>query len=133
MNALSYEDYERLSEGGRSVPVFRELPGDLSTPVSAFLSLAARSERAFLLESVLGGERLARYSFLGRDPIARLEVKAGKVVLQDAAGSHESAAGLMGALRERLGPPPAEIPGLPRFTGGAVGYLTWDAARLFER
>jgi anthranilate synthase component 1 len=60
-------------------------------------------------------------------------VTGGKVVAQDAAGRHESAAGLMGALRERLGPPPAEIPGLPRFTGGAVGYLTWDATRLFER
>ena len=75
MNALGYEDYQRLSEGGRPVPVFRELPGDLRTPVSAFLSLASRSERAFLLESVLGGERLARYSFLGREPVARLEVR----------------------------------------------------------
>jgi len=133
MKALSYEEYQRLSAGGLSVPVFRELPGDLRTPVSAFLSLASRAERAFLLESVLGGERLARYSFLGRDPMARLEVRDGKIVLQDASGSHEQASGLMGALRERLGPPPAEIPGLPRFTGGAVGYLTWDAARLFER
>jgi anthranilate synthase component 1 len=133
MNALSYEDYERLSAGGRSVPVFRELPGDLSTPVSAFLALGSRAERAFLLESVLGGERLARYSFLGRDPVARLEVKAGRIVLQDKSGTHESADGLTAALREQLGPPPAEIPGLPRFTGGAVGYLTWDAARLFER
>jgi len=133
MKALSYEEYQRLSEGGLSVPVFRELPGDLRTPVSAFLSLASRAERAFLLESVLGGERLARYSFLGRDPAARLEVRDGKVLIQDASGSHEQAAGLMGALRERLGPAPAEIPGLPRFTGGAVGYLTWDAARLFER
>ncbi len=75
MKALSYEEYQRLSEGGLSVPVFRELPGDLRTPVSAFLSLASRAERAFLLESVLGGERLARYSFLGRDPVARLEVQ----------------------------------------------------------
>jgi anthranilate synthase component 1 len=80
MKALSYEEYQRLSEGGLSVPVFRELPGDLRTPVSAFLSLASRAERAFLLESVLGGERLARYSFLGRDPVARLEVKGGKIV-----------------------------------------------------
>jgi anthranilate synthase component 1 len=133
MSALGYEEYERLSEGGRSVPVFRELPGDLRTPVSAFLSLASRSERAFLLESVLGGERLARYSFLGRDPLARLEVHGGRVVVHDATGTREAAAGLMPALRERLGPPPAEVPGLPRFTGGAVGYLTWDAARLFER
>jgi anthranilate synthase component 1 len=133
MNELSYDDYARLSLGGRSVPVYRELPGDLSTPVSAFLALSARAERAFLLESVLGAERLARYSFLGKDPVARLEVRDGKVVLHDASGTRESTQGLMPALRERLGGHPAEIPGLPRFTGGAVGYLTWDAARLFER
>ncbi len=133
MNSLGYEEYERLSEGGRPVPVFRELPGDLRTPVSAFLSLASRAERAFLLESVLGGERLARYSFLGRDPVARLEVVGGKVRVFDETGEHETKDGLLGALRGRLGSQPAEIPGLPRFTGGAVGYLTWDAARLFER
>jgi anthranilate synthase component 1 len=133
MNALGYEDYQRLSEGGRPVPVFRELPGDLRTPVSAFLSLASRSERAFLLESVLGGERLARYSFLGREPVARLEVRGGRVLVHDAAGQHEPGVAVLDALRGRLGSPPAEVPGLPRFTGGAVGYLTWDAARLFER
>ena len=133
MNVLGYEEYARLSEAGRPVPVFRELPGDLRTPVSAFLSLASRSERAFLLESVLGGERLARYSFLGRQPVARLEVRGGRVQVHDAAGQHEEADGVLDALRRRLGSQPAEIPGLPRFTGGAVGYLTWDAARLFER
>ena len=108
MKALSYDEYQRLSEGGLSVPVFRELPGDLRTPVSAFFSLGARSERAFLLESVLGAERLARYSFLGRDPIARIEVRGGKVVIQDESGTREATAGLMSVLRERLGPPPAE-------------------------
>jgi len=133
MKALGFEDYERLSESGLSVPVYRELPGDLRTPVSAFASLASRSERAFLLESVLGGERLARYSFLGRDPLARLEVRGGKVVVHDERGTREPGAGLIEALRERLGAQTAEVPGLPRFTGGAVGYLTWDAARLFER
>jgi len=133
VNSLGFEDYERLSEGGRPIPVFREVPGDLRTPVSAFLSLASRAERAFLLESVLGGERLARYSFLGRDPVARLEVRGGLVRLIDRDGEHEEKQGLLDVLRRRLGSQPAEIPGLPRFTGGAVGYLTWDAARLFER
>jgi anthranilate synthase component 1 len=133
MNALGFEQYERLSEAGRPVPVFREVPGDLRTPVSAFLSLATRAERAFLLESVVGGERLARYSFLGRDPVARLEVRGGRVVVHDAAGEREEPDGLLPALRRRLGTQPADVPGLPRFTGGAVGYLTWDAARLFER
>jgi anthranilate synthase component 1 len=128
-----FDAYERLSQGGRPVPVFRELPGDLMTPVSAFRSLAARAERAFLLESVLGGERLARYSFLGRDPVGQLEVRGGRVLARDRDGEREEKEGLLTALRARLGPAPAEVPGLPRFTGGAVGYLTWDAARLFER
>ena len=133
MKALSYEDYQRLSEGGRPVPVFREIPGDLRTPVSAFLSLGTRAERAFLLESVLGGERLARYSFLGRNPVSTLEVRDGRVFVGDGSGETELEEGLLDALRSRLSSPPAEIPGLPRFTGGAVGYLHYDAARLFER
>jgi anthranilate synthase component I len=133
MQGLTFEAYERLSEKGRPVPVFRELPGDVRTPVSAFLSLAARAERAFLLESVLGGERLARYSFLGRDPVSRLEVRGDRVISCDRDGEREEKQGLLAALRARLGPPPADVPGLPRFTGGAVGYLTWDAGRLFER
>ena len=120
MKALTFEEYDRLSAGGGLVPVYREVPGDLLTPVSAFLALQARSERAFLLESVVGGERLARYSFLGRDPVDTLEV-------------HGRGADLREALRAHLGRPAAIVPGLPRFTGGAVGYLTYDAVRLFER
>jgi anthranilate synthase component 1 len=133
MKALSYDEYQRLSEGGRPVPVFREVPGDLRTPVSAFLSLGTRARNAFLLESVVGGERLARYSFLGRDPVAMLEVTDGRVLFRDDGGEHQLKEGLLDALRSRLRSHPAEIPGLPRFTGGAVGYLHYDAARLFER
>jgi anthranilate synthase component 1 len=130
---LSYEDYDRLSEGGALVPVYREVPGDLATPVSAFLALAEGRDRAFLLESVLGGERIARYSFLGRDPVASLEVRGRTVVESDASGCRERAGDLLSALRARMGPAAAAVPGLPRFTGGAVGYLTYDAVRLFER
>ena len=133
MKSLSYEEYERLSENGRPVPVFREIPGDLKTPVSAFLSLGTRAKHAFLLESVLGGERLARYSFLGRDPVATLEVRDSRVFFRDHEGERELDEGLLDALRSRLSSHPAVIPGLPRFTGGAVGYLHYDAARLFER
>jgi len=120
MKSLSFEEYERLSGDGGLVPVYREVPGDLSTPVSAFLALSARSARAFLLESVVGGERIARYSFIGRDPVETVEARG-------------RADDLLGALRARLGPPAAEVPGLPRLTGGAVGYLSYDAVRLFER
>jgi anthranilate synthase component 1 len=133
VKALSFEQYDRLSAGGGSVPVYREIPGDLQTPVSAFLALGRGKERAFLLESVIGGERLARYSFLGRDPEATLTAGKDGVVVTDAGGTRAEAGGLLPALRARLGPPATEVPGLPRFTGGAVGYLAYDAVRLFER
>src|SRR5260221_8646708 len=132
-NELSYDDYERLSAEGAVVSVFREIPGDLKTRVSAFLSWAARSGRAFRLESGVGGERLARSSFLGRDPAATLEVRGDGVVVQDAEGTRREPQGLLPALRARLGRPAAEVPGLPRFTGGAGGYLTYDGVRRFER
>jgi anthranilate synthase component 1 len=133
VNSLGWEQYQRLSEPGGWVPVFRELPGDLLTPVSAFLALSARSERAFLLESVIGGERIARYSFIGRDPVDTLEARGGAVVSRHAGRTEPVAGGLLEAVRARLGPPAVEVPGLPRFTGGAVGYLAYDAVRLFER
>jgi anthranilate synthase component 1 len=133
VKALSFEEYERLSEGGGPVPVYRAIPGDLLTPVSAFLALEASAGRAFLLESVIGGERIARYSFLSRSPAFTLEAKAGGVFRRDAAGEKRLELGLLPALRAALGRPAAAVPGLPRFTGGLVGYLSYDAVRLFEQ
>ncbi len=132
MRALSFAEYERLSTAGGPVPVFREVPGDLWTPVSAFLALSARSERAFLLESVVGGERIARYSFLGRDPVCTVEAHGARVVERRGRETRTLDGPLLPALRAQLGPPAVEVPGLPRFTGGAVGYLSYDAVRLFE-
>jgi anthranilate synthase component 1 len=133
VKALSFEEYDRLSAAGGPVPVYREIPGDLLTPVSAFRAIEGRSERAFLLESVIGGERIARYSFLGRDPRLVLEVRGGEVFEDDGKGERRVPGDLLAALRQRLGPHSAEVPGLPRLTGGAVGYLSYDAIRLFER
>jgi anthranilate synthase component 1 len=127
MRAMAFDEYDRLSEAGGLVPVFREMPGDLMTPVSAFRAISARSRRAFLLESVAGGERLARYSFLGRDPVSTLEVRATP------AGQPLAGDALLAEIRARVGTSAADVPDLPRFTGGAVGYLTYDAVRLFER
>ncbi len=129
MKRLSFGEYEALSRSGGLVPVFRELPGDLLTPVGAFLALCADAERAFLLESVVGGERIARYSFLGRDPVSTIEVCGGRVYVDGA----ERPGTLFDALREALRPRAVPLPDLPRLTGGAVGYLTYDAVRLFER
>jgi anthranilate synthase component 1 len=130
---VSFEEYEELSEGGTLVPVFRELPGDVLTPVSAFLALEARSDHAFLLESIVGGEQVARYSFLGSGPGTRIVVMDG-VVHEGLGGSLRPVPGdLLSALRARVGPGSAEVRGLPRFTGGAVGFLAYDAVRLFEK
>ena len=133
MKALAYDDYDRLSAAGGVVPVFRDIPADLLTPVSAFLAVSARAERAFLLESVVGGERIARYSFLGRDPVATIEAHGTGVRVRGSEGTRRVSGDLLSTLREALGRTAAEVPGLPRFTGGAVGYLAYDAARLFER
>ena len=133
MKAMSFEEYDRLSEGGGLVPVYREMPGDLMTPVSAFRAISARSPRAFLLESVAGGERLARYSFLGRDPVSTLEARTTGLTEDGPEGRRPVAGTLLAAVRTRVGRSAADVPDLPRFTGGAVGYLTYDAVRLFEK
>jgi anthranilate synthase component 1 len=98
------------------VPVSREVLGDLLTPVRAYPLLCAPGEPGFLLESVEGGERLARYSFVGHRP--------RPLELQDDP---------LKSLRRVADLAPAPLPGLPRFAGGAVGYLGYEAARHFER
>jgi anthranilate synthase component 1 len=133
MRSLSYEEYAALSRNGGLIPVYREIPADLLTPVSAFLGVAGRSQQAFLLESVVGGERIARYSFLGRDPVAIVETDGRATRVVDAEGNRLVPEDFLSALRSRLGRAAVEVEGLPRFTGGAVGYLTYDAIRLFER
>src|SRR5690348_7978442 len=115
------------------VPVWREIPADLDTPVSAYLKLA-RGPYAYLLESVEGGERLARYSFVGADPYLVLRVRDGvaerRWLRLERAGAAERApcADPLEALRAEIERRPvAKVPGLPRFTGGAVGYLAYEA------
>src|SRR5688572_10149654 len=104
---------------GNIVAVYREVRADLETPVSAFLKVA-RGEYSFLLESVEGGERVGRYSFIGTEPyrVVALEHEDG-----DPLTEVETEIG-----RFRSVP----VPGLPRFHGGAVGYLGYEAVRHFE-
>ena len=119
------------------LPVYRRLSADLLTPVSAFLTLRAEGRYGFLLESVEGGEKLARYSFLGKNPYRVVKAFGREVVIEDAAGlpgNGPSPQGDIFAVMQRLLDAYAEvqIPGLPRLTGGAVGYLGYDAVRLVE-
>ena len=108
---------------------------DLLTPVSAFLKIAEHSDYAFLLESVEGGEQVARYSFLGKDPF--LILRAAGRPHGDRARRRERRRRSEPLPRRRCAPLMAEfrsphVPGLPRFTGGAVGYLGYDAVPWFE-
>jgi anthranilate synthase component 1 len=117
-------------------PVVRELPADLETPVSVYLKLAGQSP-SFLLESVTGGEQLARYSFIGVHPSRAYLLRDGGIERR-AAGRAETIALPPGsdplrALRaelERFRSP--ALPGLPRFSGGLVGYLGYEMMRYFE-
>ncbi|QDU62329.1 Anthranilate synthase component 1 [Planctomycetes bacterium Pan216] len=115
------------------VPVYRQLFSDTLTPVSAFARLDA-GDWSFLFESVVGGEKVGRYSFIGGWPFLRFEAKGNEVTLEDADGprTHTSEAPLeeLNALIAKYRAP--HLPGLPRFTGGAVGYAGYDAIRYIE-
>jgi len=115
------EDVRRYAEGGMWVPVWREVVADLETPVSAFLKVH-RDGPCFLLESVEGGQRLARYSFIGTEPYSLLTTRSGDGV--------DPLARLSQAMGEFK---VARVPGLPRLCGGAVGYLSYETVGRFER
>jgi anthranilate synthase component 1 len=133
MQITSFDEFRELAQRGTFVPICKELVADLLTPVSAFLKIAEHADYAFLLESVEGGEHVGRYSFLGKDPFLILRSRGGRTIVERAGQTTESDAPLMATLRELMAGFHAPfVPGLPRFTGGAVGYLTYDAAAWFE-
>jgi anthranilate synthase component 1 len=131
------DQIERLSDQGNLIPVYRELPADLETPVSVYLKLQDEGP-SFLLESVTGGERVARYSFIGVRPRALLGTVGDSVYV--GSNGHERQVPLGDDLdpltvlqAEMASFTPVLLPDLPRFSGGAVGYLSYDAVRRFER
>jgi anthranilate synthase component 1 len=133
MKITSFETFKELARRGTFVPVCKEVVADLLTPVSAFLKIAEDADYAFLLESVEGGEHVGRYSFLGKDPFLILRaagetttIERGGVVSKSDRPFIETLRGLMADFRSPF------VPDLPRFTGGAVGYLGYGAASWFE-
>ncbi len=133
MTVTSFEDFRTLAQAGTFVPVCKEIVADLLTPVSAFLTIAEDADHAFLLESVEGGEQVARYSFLGKDPFLILRARGDRTIVERGGVRVEDARPYLDVLREVMAEyqaPP--VAGLPRFTGGAVGYLGYDTARWFE-
>ncbi len=121
-------EFKRLSARYPVVPVAVECPADEVTPLGLFHALYRRSPQCFLLESVEGGEHLGRYSFAAFEPRLVLRSSAtAPVVNPTGVGPLEP---LREALAHRRGP---EVPGLPRFYGGAVGFIGYDIVRHFER
>jgi anthranilate synthase component 1 len=115
------KEARRLKQYGNLVPVCRDIQADLETPVSAYLKIA-RGDYSFLLESVEGGERLARYSFIGTEPL--LVLRTG----------NENPVDPLNMVEKKLAQfRPVAITNLPRFHGGMVGYLSYEVARYFER
>ena len=133
MTDTTFEQFAALAAQGTVVPVCREVRADMLTPVSAFLRIAENADHAFLLESVEGGERTARYSFLGKDPFLVLRAGADGTRVERGAAIERRAEPFLETLRELMSHyRSAPVPGLPRFTGGAVGFLGYDAAAWFE-
>ena len=129
----SFEEFVELAKRGTFVPVCKEVMADLLTPVSAFLRIAEDADHAFLLESVEGGERLARYSFLGKDPFMVLRSRDGRASIEKPDGIEERPEPFLDVLREVMAQYHSPwVEGLPRFTGGAVGFLGYEAAAWFE-
>jgi anthranilate synthase component I len=133
MKQTTFEEFVELTRRGTFVPVVKEIMADLLTPVSAFLKIAENSDYAFLFESVEGGEQVARYSFLGKDPFLVLRSRDGKTIVDRSGVTTESREPFVTAMRRLMAEFRAPfVPDLPRFTGGAVGFIGYDASIRFE-
>lgn len=132
-------EFRELAAGEANlIPVYREFAADLETPVSVYVKLMDEVGPSFLLESVEGGERVGRYSFVGVNPRAMLalngrtvtDMRHGKEIVTELPEGTDFLDVLKAEVeRFQL----ANIPSLPRFVGGAVGYLGYDVVRYFER
>ncbi len=129
----TFEDFELEAQCGNIVPVVRSVLADLQTPVGAFLRIAGDATHAFLLESIEGGERVARYSFLGANPWMVARGQGAKTLLEMDGRREVHEQNAIEFLREYFaGKKLAQRAGLAPLSGGAVGYLGYDAARWFE-
>jgi anthranilate synthase component I len=129
-----FQNFSRLARQGNLVPVYETFTADLLTPVGAYLRLAHNARYAFLLESVEGGEKIARYTFVGANPAEVFRYTKGACVLES--GGHVSSvqSNPLDFLRKRiLRYRPVRVPGLPPLVAGAIGYFAYDMVRLFER
>jgi len=130
----SRKEFLALAKDHTLVPVFRTLTADLETPVSAFLRAAWESPECFLLESVENGEQIGRYTFIGLNPYKRIISRGRTIIITEGRKAVHIEGDVFAVLREALsGHTPARVPGLPPFTAGAVGFLSYDVVRQIEK
>jgi anthranilate synthase component I len=129
-----FKTFRRLARQGNLVPVYDTFTADLLTPVGAFLRISRGAKYSFLLESVEGGETIARYTFAGANPIEVFRSRGRDCVIEAAGREmvfHEHPIELLRQLMKRYHP--VRVPGLPPLIGGAIGYFAYDMVRLIER
>jgi anthranilate synthase component 1 len=129
-----YRGFLELSRSATLIPVAKTLDADLLTPVGAFLSVAAKQRYAFLLESVEGGEKIGRYTFVGAQPRTVITARGKDLSVRTGSEERRSNGAVIEMLRQHLRQHrPAQVAGLPPFTAGGVGYFAYDMVRQFER
>jgi anthranilate synthase component 1 len=130
----AFDEFEKLARQGNLVPVHETFRADLLTPVGAYLRLARDARYSFLLESVEGGERMGRHTFLGADPFEVFRANGESCVVEMEGRLHWQHGKTLDVLRQRLGRfRPVRVPGLPPLVGGAIGYFAYDMVRLVEK
>lgn len=131
---ITFDEFENLSNTYNVIPVWAEIVADMHTPISVFKKIQSRHDVNFLLESIEGGELLAKYSFLGFDPLAVIEGKDGKATLKQAAEKTDNFFDdPLAYLKELMGKyNSAVFDEMPPLTGGMVGFMSYDCIKYFE-
>src|SRR5215475_15181382 len=130
----SFSEFQKLAKQGNLIPVYDVFSADLLTPVSAYLRIAQGARHSFLLESVEGGEKIARYTFAGAKPEEVFPYANGACVLESRdriVWEEKDPVTFLRAHVERFRP--VRLPGLPPLVAGAIGYFSYDMVRLIER
>src|SRR5438132_9271958 len=129
LTPATFADFELAAQCGNVVPVVRSVLADLQTPVGAFLRIAGDAPYAFLLESIEGGERVARYSFLGANPWMIARGRGAETIIEKNGEREVRNQSAIVFLREHFRDKKlARRAGLAPLSGGAVGYLAYEAA-----
>lgn len=133
----SYNEVKKLSKKGNVLPIYTEILADMETPISAYLKIAQNEDYSFLLESVSGENKFARYTFLGSNPYIKVKAKDDKITFYkngeieefDIEEGKDPLSYVKQLMQDYL---PVKLEGLPNFVGGAVGYMGYDIVKYFE-